>query len=151
MISAWMAYAFLVAAFGAAAAWSLERLIRSHRRPVRWVWFGGMAISALWPVWSALRPETEPAIAGLSPGAPIAALEPLTLQVSTASIWMVLDRPLLILWVACSVGLLFLGLGILARTRSLRAKWRGDQAGGRDEQSDPVAALGRGPAPGQVR
>ena len=132
MISAWMAYAFLVGALAAAAAWILEGLLRSHKCPVRWVWLGGLGLSALWPVWTALRPETDTAVVGPPPISPLVALEPLTLQVGSTSIWMMLDRPLVVFWILCSSALLLVGLGTLLRTRLLRSGWRGDRAVGKE-------------------
>jgi TonB family protein len=131
MIAAWMAYALLVGAFSAGAAWILEELLRSHRRPVRWVWLGGMALAAAWPIWMALRPEGEPVVSGPLPGPAFVALEPLALQVGTRSIWMALDGPLLASWILSSSVLIALGLVLLLRTRRLRKRWRGDEAVGR--------------------
>jgi len=132
MIAAWMAYAVLVGVLGGGAAGVLERVLRSHRRPARWVWAGGMALSGLWPVWTVLRPEAEHLGSGPLPGTPLVALEPLTFQVRTASVWTALDGPLVALWVLSSLLLLFLGLGLLLRTRRLRGRWHGERAGGRD-------------------
>ena len=132
MITAWMAYALVVSGFAAGAAWILEGLLRSHRRPARWLWAGGLALSALWPVWTALRPEAGPIASGPPPGPPLVVLEPLTLQVGSTSIWMALDGPLLAFCILSSSVLLILGLGLLFRTHRLRARWRGETAAGRD-------------------
>jgi TonB family protein len=45
---------------------------------------------------------------------------------------MALDRPLVAFWILSSFLLLVLGLGLLLRTRKLRARWRGETAAGRD-------------------
>ncbi|MGW8265285.1 MAG: TonB family protein [Longimicrobiales bacterium] len=132
MITAWMAYAFLVGAFAGGAAWVLERVLRSHRLAARWVWAGGMVLSGLWPVWTVLRPEAELLGSGPPPGPPLVALEPLTLQVGTTSVWMALDGPLVAFWILSSSLLLLLGLGLLLRTRRLRRRWSGESAAGRE-------------------
>jgi len=132
MIAAWMAYVLMVGTLAGGAAWILERLLRSHRRPVRWGWLGGMALSATWPVWTALRPEAEVVASGLPPGPPMVALEPLGLQVGTTSIWMALDGPLITFWMVSSSALLVLGIVLLFRTRLLRKRCRGEEADGRE-------------------
>lgn len=132
MIAAWMAYALFVGAFAAAAAWVLEQLLRSHRRPARGVWLGGLALSLLWPVWTALRPEPMAIPAGSTPEMGVMSLEPLTLQVGARSIWMLLDRPLVWAWALASGVLLGLAVIVLFRTRSLRRRWEGEEAGGRE-------------------
>jgi TonB family protein len=132
MIAAWMVYVLMVGTLAGGASWILERLLRSHRRPVRWGWLGGMALSAAWPVWTALRPEAEVVASGLPAGPPMVALEPLTLQVGTTSIWMALDGPLITFWMVSSSALLVLGIVLLFRTRLLRKRCRGEEADGRE-------------------
>ena len=132
MIAAWMAHAFLVGAFAAGSAWILERLLRSHRRPTRWLWVGATVLAALWPFLTVLRPSVEPAGPGPLPGIPLIALEPLTFQVGATSIWLMLDRPLVVLWILSSSLLISFGLGLLLRVRTLKARWRGGTAGGLD-------------------
>lgn len=132
MIAAWMAYTFFVGAFAAAAAWVLEQLLRSHRLPARGVWLGGLALSLSWPVWTAFRPEAMAVPAGPPPETGVISLEPLTLQVGARSIWTLLDRPLVWAWVLASGVLLGLVVILLLRTRLLRRRWKGEEAGGRE-------------------
>jgi len=131
MTAAWMAYALFVGVFAAAAAWVLEQVLRSHRQPARGVWMGGLALSLLWPVWTALRPEPTAFSTGPPPHTGVMSLEPLTFQVGALSIWTLLDRPLIWIWVLASGVLLALAVILLVRTRSLRSRWTGEEAGGR--------------------
>jgi TonB family protein len=132
MIAAWMAYALVAGAFFGAAAWTVERLLRNHRRPSRFVWLGGMLLSTFWPVWTLARPKPEGPVTGPPPGTSLVPLEPLTLQVGSMSVWASLDRPLIALWVVSSSALLLLGLALLLRTRNLRKRCRGGEDGGRE-------------------
>ncbi len=132
MIAAWMAYALVAGAFFGAAAWTVERLLRNHRRPSRFVWLGGMLLSTFWPVWTLARPKPEGPVTGPPAGTSLVPLEPLTLQVGSMSVWASLDRPLIALWVVSSSALLLLGLALLLRTRNLRKRCRGGEDGGRE-------------------
>jgi len=130
MIAAWMAYALTVAVLAAGTAGILDVLLRSHRKPTRWVWFGGMTFGALWPLWAAFRPANVSAPAGV-PNAPMVTMDPLTLQVGSRSLWHVLETPLVIGWILSSVLLAVLGVALLIRTRRLRRKWVLGEARGR--------------------
>ncbi len=132
MIAAWMAYSLLVGALVAGAAWALEALLRSHRRPTRWIWAVGMALAGGWPVWTALGPDLAspaPAPAGVIP---LGAVETLTLRVEETSFFHALDRPLLLGWILASSLLVAGGVFLLHRTRRLRGSWVGSRARGRD-------------------
>lgn len=130
MIVAWMVYAFLVGALSAGAAQLLERLLRSHRKPTRWVWALAMGFSALWPLWAAWRP---PAAAQGSPlpGGVLVAMEPLAIRVEAMSVWHLLELPLLWAWAGATVLLVLVGLSLLIRTRRLRRGWVDGRVGGR--------------------
>lgn len=131
MISAWMLYALGVAALSAAAAWILELLLRSHRFPTRWIWAGAMGLGTLWPLWTALKPDTTDPGVPLPIPSPILSLEALTLQVTSTSIWQTLDTPLVTVWVLATGGLLAFALNLLRRTRRLRRGFATGEAGGR--------------------
>ena len=132
MILAWMVYALLVGILAGAAAWVLEALLRSHRRPARWVWLGALLFSVLWPLVTALRPPNAGASHTGSGGqAPAVLLEPLTLAVEGESSLRALDEPLVVLWVGLSGLFMTLALLLLLRTHWLRKRWTGEEAGGR--------------------
>ena len=130
MIVAWMVYAFLVGALSAGAAQLLEKLLRSHRKPTRWVWALAMGFSALWPLWAVWRP---PAAAQGSPlpGGVLVAMEPLAIRVEATSVWHLLELPLLWAWAGATVLLVLVGLNLLIRTRRLRRGWVDGRVGGR--------------------
>ncbi len=67
MISAWLPYCLFISLLLAGAALAGERALGLYRRPVRWVWFGGMLGSLLIPsaalsipAWQNLSPKTLP-------------------------------------------------------------------------------------------
>jgi TonB family protein len=122
MIAAWMAYVLLVGGFFGGAAWTIERLLRNHRLPSRFVWLGGMVLSSSWPFWTLARPQIEASVAGPTPGLSLVTLEPLALQVAATSVWASLDRPLIALWAISSSIFLLFGIVLLLRTRNLRKR-----------------------------
>jgi hypothetical protein len=53
----------------------LEERLRNHRRLVWGAWVAGMALAAVWPIWTALRPRGAPVTPGAPPGSTFLALE----------------------------------------------------------------------------
>ena len=50
MITAWILYAIGVGALFGVGALALEKLLRTHRLPTRWIWAGAILLSIGWPL-----------------------------------------------------------------------------------------------------
>jgi TonB family protein len=133
MIAAWILYALLVGTLLGAGALVLEKLLRAHRRPTRWIWAGTMVLSVAWPLRQLLgRGTPEQVATGPLPDPSwVVALEPLTVQVGPQSPLRSFDEPLLLAWLLSSTILLALALLLLYRAYRLRNQWVGEEAGGR--------------------
>ena len=125
MIASWMLYAVLAGALFTVAAIALDRVAVARRRPVRMIWLSALLLSVAWPVGRA--------IAHLFPdNAAVVRIIPFTITVqspampATASGWdrAMVDRGLLVTWLALSALLLFrLARAILSIHRT-RGTWR---------------------------
>lgn len=142
MITAWILYAVLVGALMGGGGLALEKLLRTHGRPSRWIWTGAMILSVGWPLghWAWENRPVAPPEVSLTPSSPMVPpvlsgaavpLEPLILEVPPESVLRLLDGPVLVVW-ALATGLLLLSFTFLVvRTRRLRTRWRRGRAGGR--------------------
>ncbi len=143
MITAWILYAGLVGTLLGAAALALERFLRVHSLPSRWIWVGAIFLSAAWPLahWTLENRATPPPPASPpSVTAPAEAVqgsvtllppEPITVEVPPESILRRLDGPVLVAWAVTSGALFLFFLALVLRTGRMRRRWREGWAGGR--------------------
>jgi TonB family protein len=132
MIAAWVLYALLVGALAGAGALVLERLLRAHRLPTRWVWVGAMGLSLLWPLVHLLWkwwPREAPVVPLPDPST-LAVLDPLTVQVTEESFLRNMDGAILLVWVSVTAVLFLSFIVLVGRTRRLRRGWSGEEAAG---------------------
>jgi len=141
MITAWVLYAIVVGALLGVGGLALEKFLRTHGLPSRWLWAGTILLSVGWPLghWvGENRPQELPAVA--LPSLPAVALpdlpatvfplEPLTVEVSPESALRLLDGPIMAAWgLATGVLILFFTF-LFFRTHHLRGQWRKGNAGG---------------------
>ena len=142
MITAWMLYAIVVGALLGGSGLALERFLRTHGLPSRWVWVGTILLSVGWPLghWAwEIRPQELPtaAVPSLPAVEPLdfppafLPLEPIRVEVPPESVLRLLDGPIMAAW-ALATGLLLLFFTfILFRTHHLRHQWRRGKAGGK--------------------
>jgi len=141
MITAWVLYAIVVGALLGAGGLALEKVLRTHGLPSRWIWAGAILLSVGWPLgywaWEG-RPEEMPAVA--LPNLPAVALpdppatvlpwEPMTVEVSPESVLRLLDGPIMAAWALATGALLLFFTFLFFRTHYLRGQWRKGKAGG---------------------
>ena len=152
MIAAWILYAILFGTLVGCSALVIERLLRIHSLPTRWLWVAAMLISFAWPLghWGWDRMPREVPEVVLLPDLPTLtlALEPLAVEVAPQSYLRQLDGPILMAWAVVS-GLLALFFAILLfRTHLLRRRWREGKARGQtvlysDEWGPAVVGFAR--------
>ncbi|MFC1574482.1 M56 family metallopeptidase [Gemmatimonadota bacterium] len=133
MITAWILYSILVGALVAGSALVLDRLLRAHGLPSRWIWAGAMLLSSGWPlghwIWRNIpRDIPQVALPDLPPMALV--LEPLVVEVPPQSILHLLDGPILVAWAVATGLLLSFFTFLVFRTHRLRGQWRAGEAGG---------------------
>lgn len=143
MITAWMVYALVVGGLVAGAGLALERLLRTHNLPTRWVWVAAVLLSVGWPLghwgWENRPtaplplPQAEaPPASPATRSAPDFLPTPVTVEVGPESVLRRLDGPLLVGW-ALTTGLSALFLLALAwRTQRLRNSWQSARVGGEE-------------------
>ena len=130
MTLATMMYGLIVAVLVAGAAWCLDRGLRTHGRPTRWVWLGALGVGALAPFLPRFLPAAATA-AGPGPFAlPVGVLYELgtaapSLPVQGGSLLagIGIEDVLGALWVVGSAVVLILFVLICLRLRRLRAAW----------------------------
>lgn len=130
MTLATMMYGLIVAVLVGGAAWCLDRGLRTHGRPTRWVWMGALCVGALAPFLPRLVPAATTA-GGPGPFAlPVGALyelgttaPPLPLQGGSFLAGIGIEDSLGALWVAGSAVVLILFAVICLRLRRLRTTW----------------------------
>ncbi len=123
MIASWMLYAALVGALMTLAASGLERAVATRRLARRFVWFGALVLSVVWPAADAVRRL-------VLAQAPAVRVLPFTITVQAPAMvihpagpnWpAVIDRALIVVWIASSALLLLRltrGMISLRRTRN---------------------------------
>ncbi len=130
MTLATMTYGLIVATLVGAAAWFVDRGLRAHRQPTRWIWLGAVGVGALAP----FLPRFLPAAATADGPGPFALPVRTLYELGTpapqlpeespsllAKVGM--DDPLGALWIAGSVVVLILFVLLCLRLRRLRATW----------------------------
>ena len=116
MITAWILYAIVVGALLGAGGLALERSLRTHGLPSRWVW--AILLSIGWPLGHWVlenRPPEPPAAVALGPPAAVPQqfttavlpIEPIVVEIPPESVLRLLDGPIMTAW-ALSTGVLLL-------------------------------------------
>ena len=130
MTLATMMYGLIVAVLVAGAAWCLDRGLRAHGRPTRWLWLGALGVGALAP----FLPRFLPAAAAAAGPGPFALPVDLLYELGTAAPSLPaqgrslpagfgIGDPLGALWIVGSGVVLILFTLICLRLRRLRATW----------------------------
>lgn len=130
MTLATMMYGLIVAVLVAGAAWCLDRGLRTHGRPTRWIWIGALGVGALAPFFPRFLPA-EATAAGPGPFAlPIGVLyelgtaaPSLPAQGGSLLAGIGIEDSLGALWIVGSGVVLILFALICLRLRRLRATW----------------------------
>ena len=130
MTLATMMYGLIVAGLVGGAAWCLDRGVRAHGRPTRWVWLGALGVGGLAPFFPRFLPAAA-ATNGPGPFAlPVRALyelgtpAPSLPEQSRSFLGGVgLEDSLGALWIAGSILVLILFSLLCLRLRRLRATW----------------------------
>ena len=135
MITAWILYAIVVGALLAAGGLALEKSLRTHGLPSRWIWACTILLSIGWPlghwIWES-RPQELPSMAPLElpavvpheVSATVLPLEPIVVEIPPESVLRLLDGPIMDAW-ALSTGVLLVFVSfLLFRTHHLRSRWR---------------------------
>lgn len=121
MIAAWMLYATLVAVLLCAGGAALDRLLRPHRFPVRWIWVVVLFLGVALPALQLLSGGSAAARAiGVGPVAPVVTLEALRPTIGPDSLFRRLDSFLLVGWGVIGLGLLTILARDVLRVRRLR-------------------------------
>ena len=139
MTLATMMYGLIVAVLVAGAAWCLDRGLRAHGRPTRWLWLGALGVGALAP----FLPRFLPAAAAAAGPGPFALPVDLLYELGTAApslpaqggsllAGIGIGDPLGALWIVGSGVVLILFTLICLRLRRLRATWEPRDACGQE-------------------
>ena len=139
MTLATMMYGLIVAVLVAGAAWCLDRGLRTHGRPTRWVWLGALGVGALAPFFPRFLPAAASA-AGPGPFTlPVGALYELgtaapsqPVQGGSFLAGIGIEDSLGALWIVGSAVVLILFALICLRLRRLRATWEPRDACGQE-------------------
>ncbi|MCY3699084.1 MAG: M56 family metallopeptidase [Gemmatimonadetes bacterium] len=139
MTLATMMYGLIVAVLVAGAAWCLDRGLRAHGRPTRWLWLGALGVGALAPFLPRFLPAAA-AAAGPGPFAlPVgtlyelgAAAPPLPAQGGGFLAGIGIEDSLGALWIVGSAVVLILFALICVRLRRLRTTWEPRDACGEE-------------------
>lgn len=130
MTLATMMYGLIVAALVAGAAWCLDRGLRSHGRPTRWIWLGALGVGTLAP----FLPRFLPAAASAAGPGPFALSVGALYELGTTApslpaqggsllAGIGIEDSLGALWIVGSGVVLILFALICLRLRRLRATW----------------------------
>lgn len=121
MIAAWMLHAIAVTLLASAAGLALDRLLRRHRLPVRWIWAGVLTFGSGLPLVRLV--DGNSAVPGGAPpaAAPAATLEAIRPTVTAGSPLHGLEPVLLGAWALLTVALL---ARLLRGTARLKASSR---------------------------
>lgn len=141
MITAWMVYALLVGSLLGGSGLALERFLRTHGLPSRWIWAGAILLSMGLPLghwgWKT-RPQEPPAtvmadLPAAAPQAPTTTLlpiEPIVVEIAPESVLRLLDGPVMAAWALTTGALLLFFAFLFLRTHHLQSRWRREDAGG---------------------
>src|SRR5262245_10556402 len=151
MIVVWMLYGALWTLWLSCVAFLVERIMLGARGPVRIVWFGAIVLSLAAPlaVGTATRLKSSSAAPAMNVVAttqlipapiqplsahrvepPIRSAVPATRATTLATIAARADRPLLLAWIALSLGLCAYFAGGVLRLGILRRRWRSENISG---------------------
>lgn len=123
MIAAYMLHALLVSALVTTAAAALAPVVRSARRPTRFLWFGALLLAASWPLLQRGVMVLLPAPAEPPMTIGVRLLDPIVVGAAGPTTGWTPSDVLLAGWVAVS-SLLLLRLAIAAlRLARLRRRW----------------------------
>ena len=132
MIASWMAYTGLLGVLVTLAAVAAEHVAVARRWPARLVWITALGLSIAWPLGESLRRywhETR-ATADVMPFA----ITVLPAQIITAASGPtraeIIDRVLLVCWIAASTFMLLRLVRAVAGLRRVRSDWRRDEVDG---------------------
>jgi hypothetical protein len=146
MIVQWMIGMVLASALVALSAWSLERVLRAWRLPVRWVWVGGVLAVMLLPWFSWLLARASQAGVVVAPSPLLLELDPSTVTAlprgaawTAQPIWNVVA---VALWGVLGSAALIVYLAGWARLDRARRRWRPARVAG----APVLVAPGVGPA-----
>lgn len=136
MTAAWIASYALWALWLSAVAWIAERLLRTARVPLRFVWLSAMVLSVLGPIiaYSLQRPETA-LVASVPPSGSTILSQPTAVQASAPAarvdamitlrtIAERADRSLWTIWIGTSIVFLAYLAGGILRLRIVRRRWQ---------------------------
>jgi beta-lactamase regulating signal transducer with metallopeptidase domain len=137
MIAAWMLYCALWTLWLSAVAWTTERWLLNSRGAVRMVWLSAMVLAVVGPiigysVSSRAPAPIIPAVVALPAGTLQGAITVkrsapevrLSIVESMRTTVARIDRPLAIVWLASTLGLLLYIGGGVARLRIVRRRWQ---------------------------
>ncbi|MYA34254.1 MAG: M56 family metallopeptidase [Gemmatimonadales bacterium] len=130
MTLATMIYGLIVAGLVGGAAWCLDRGLRAHGRPTRWVWLGALGVGGLAPFF----PRFLPAAAATNGPGPLALPVRALYELGTPAASLPeqsrsflggvgLEDSLGALWIAGSILVLILFSLLCLRLRRLRTTW----------------------------
>jgi TonB family protein len=125
-MTAWLLYAAAVAALTSLAALAAEALMKTYRRPTRWVWAAAIALSCAGPLLASRRPESGVSVVI---GAPVLAGAAASAAAPAPSLSERVESAIPAVWAGASLVLLAgiaAGAGVLSRRR--RAWRRGQLA-----------------------
>ncbi len=98
MIASWILYSLVVSACAACMALVGEAMLRSARRPTRWLWAGTFALAVVIPALVAVRPRVVPSPLPLgdltlpeASSAPIVASSAMSLDAWLGAAWIAVD------------------------------------------------------------
>src|SRR5262249_30739910 len=132
MIASWMAYAGLLGVLVTLAAVAAEHVAVARRWPARLVWIAALGLSIAWPLGESLRRywHQTRTTADVMPFA----ITVLPAQVITAASGPtraeIIDRILLVCWIAASAFLLLRLASAVIGLRRARSDWRHDEVDG---------------------
>ena len=130
MTLATMMYGLIVAVLVAGAAWCLDRGLRAHARPTRWIWIGALGVGGLAPFFPQFLPAAATADGRGSFALPVRALYELGTPAPSLSepggsflAGVGMEASLGALWIGGSILVLVLFALLCLRLQRLRTTW----------------------------
>jgi hypothetical protein len=147
MIPSIMLYGAVLGVLLAGAAHFMDLALRTLGRPVRWIWVGAMAGTAIAPLVSVLLPRNHGTGTAAGEVIPLDTLYELWRGVAPGgpgsdSILEVLDGPILLAWISASMVVILLSVGTALRLRGQARVWPREHVGG----EEVLISDGLGPA-----